>query len=63
MRVKAKKAGKNGVSLTIACDYCGKPISRTSDFGMDCEDQCSEQEFNKSGGMEGILKMFKRVVR
>ena len=27
---------------------------------LDCEDQCSEQEFNKSGGVEEILKMFKR---
>jgi hypothetical protein len=36
--------------IRILCEYCGKPISKTSnDFGMDCEDDCSRKEYDKPG--------------
>jgi hypothetical protein len=30
MKVKEKRAGKSKVALEISCEFCGKPISKTS---------------------------------
>jgi len=50
MKVKEKKAGKSKVALEISCEFCGKPISKTSvDFGMDCEDDCGRKQWVLNG--------------
>jgi hypothetical protein len=46
-----KKKVLTPLYLDSRCEYCGKPITRTSyRFGMDCEDHCTEKRFNAEGG-------------
>jgi hypothetical protein len=37
-------------NIEINCKYCGKPISKTSDFGMDCENDCARKKWEKDNG-------------
>lgn len=48
MKLKKAKKTSGGVELWFSCEHCGKPISRTSYFGMDCEDQCAEKAWMNS---------------
>jgi len=35
-------------SLGLKCPICGKPLKKTSSFGMDCEDNCLYNKFKES---------------
>jgi hypothetical protein len=44
----------DNTSVDITCEYCGKPITKTSpQWGMDCEDDCAQNEARKMFG--GLL--------
>ena len=49
--------GKESVDLT--CENCGEPISKTSSFGMDCKNDCSQKLFLKNGGPKKVRKLKK----
>jgi len=34
--------------LGLKCPICGKPLKKTSSFGMDCEDNCLYNKFKES---------------
>jgi hypothetical protein len=38
------------IHLQATCESCGKPLVRTGEYGMDCEDQCAEKEFKQMFG-------------
>ena len=46
-KVQSKEDANGGVHLTITCETCGEPIDKTSDFGMDCKNDCAQKEFNR----------------
>ena len=43
--------------FTIGCSHCGKPISKTSSFGMDCEDDCEKKDFHKNPAAVGLASL------
>jgi hypothetical protein len=48
IRITTKNVGKKKFDIFLNCNYCGKPITETSEhFGMDCEDHCAEKKFNE----------------
>lgn len=47
MKVKATKEKGDKFSLSISCEFCSKPISKTSAFGMDCENDCAKKKFEE----------------
>jgi hypothetical protein len=56
--ITEKDLGNGKFSLDVNCEYCGKPITKTSqDFGMDCEDNCGRKEFVRSGGPKQVKKL------
>lgn len=44
MAVSRKKRSDGKDDLTITCDYCGKPITQTNEYGMFCADLCGLEE-------------------
>jgi hypothetical protein len=41
--MKIEDDGKG--NYTIDCEHCGKPITKSTHFGMDCEDECERRAF------------------
>ena len=39
-----------GINITMNCKICGKPISQSTDFGMTCEDECEQKQWEKENG-------------
>jgi hypothetical protein len=66
VKVSARPAGKGKFHLDINCTKCGLPISKTSDFGMDCANDCARKEFETNGGpkqieaLEKLIRAFSR---
>lgn len=41
------KKNNKGISITINCKICGKPITKSTDFGMTCENDCEQKQWEK----------------
>jgi len=41
--------------LWLNCDQCGKPVSKTNEYGMFCEDMCGLEESKK--GFDELRKV------
>lgn len=72
-RIKITENRKFGdfIDLDITCSICGKPISKSNEYGMFCEDECGLAEEKEAylkakeifdGFMGGIFKdAFKKM--
>jgi hypothetical protein len=62
VKMRARPVGKKGkFALDINCTKCGLPISKTSDFGMDCANDCARKEFEASGGKKQVAALEKLI--
>ena len=43
-------------NVNISCKICGKPIIKSNDYGMYCEDECGIED--DKAAFEKIKKMF-----
>ena len=50
IKITEKKDKNGGIHLNINCTHCGKPISKNTDFGMECEDECARKNWEKENG-------------
>lgn len=48
MPVKIKKNKNKTVDVEVTCDYCGKPITHTNEYGMFCDNYCGLEESKKA---------------
>ena len=52
-RTKIKQLTNN--SINISCNNCGKPIIKSNEFGMYCEDECGLEDDKKAFDEINIL--------
>jgi hypothetical protein len=66
-RIKITETRKIGdfIDLDVTCSICGKPISKSNEYGMFCEDECGMAEEKEAylkvkdifdGFMGGVFK-------
>lgn len=55
IKIKTKKAKGGGIDITVGCPYCKKPISKSTEFGMECEDECDRKNWEKENGRPFVI--------
>jgi len=50
---------ENTGNVGVTCEKCGKPIVKSNQWGMFCEDNCGLEKSKEAKKMvDGLLKMF-----
>jgi hypothetical protein len=55
----SKKHKGGGLDVSVVCEFCGLPITRTSkEYGMDCANRCAEKKMKELCKKDPDMKIF-----
>jgi hypothetical protein len=59
MKFKEVKDSGGGFHVSLTCEFCGQPITKTSrDFGMDCVNDCARKRLDPKAlaALQGFMR-------